>query len=71
MLLFRDEEHVDRWCRQWNRPRGAILTLDSCWKLAHAWYRTRLDPDWRRPTPEEAQALFAKLGLTSEFWRLG
>src|SRR2546426_11405091 len=22
MLVFRSEQHVDRWCEQWNRPRG-------------------------------------------------
>jgi hypothetical protein len=27
-------------------------------------------PDWRRRTPEEAEAVFASLGLTGEFWRL-
>lgn len=70
MLLFRDEEHVDRWCRQWKMSRGAILTLDTCWRLAHAWYGNRLDPAWRRRSPEEAQALFGQLGLTSDFWRL-
>ena len=36
MLLFRDEEHIDRWCTQWNQLRGATLTIDQAWELARA-----------------------------------
>ena len=71
MLFFRSEEHVDRWCSDWNRPRGGILSLDQGWKLALAWYQSdRRDPQWRRKTVDEAQALFTELGLTSPFWNL-
>src|SRR5436305_9251093 len=34
MLLFRSEEHIDRWCAAWRLPRGAILTLETGWRLA-------------------------------------
>ncbi|MBV8149373.1 MAG: hypothetical protein JO092_09805 [Candidatus Eremiobacteraeota bacterium] len=72
MLLFRSEEHVDKWCHDWRLSRGAALTLGQCWRLADAWYSAdRRDPNWRRRTPAEAQALFAQLGLTSPFWNLG
>jgi hypothetical protein len=71
MLLFRSEEHVDKWCRDWKFERGAILPLGQCWRLADAWYSAdRRDPNWRRRTAAEAQALFAELGLTSRFWEL-
>lgn len=70
MLLFRSEEHVDRWCRAWDLPRGAVLTPEEGWRLASAWYRHKLRPDWRRSTVEETEALLAELGLTGEFWRL-
>ncbi len=30
----------------------------------------RMSPDWRRRTPEEAQAVFDSLGLTGPFWKL-
>jgi hypothetical protein len=70
MLLFRSEEHVDRWVADGHGPRGALLTTDQLWGLADGWYRNRLDPEWRRRTPEEAEALFAQLGLTGDFWRL-
>jgi hypothetical protein len=71
MLLFRSEEHVDKWCKDRNLPRGATLSLDQCWQLAVAWYSAdRRDPTWQRKTAEEAEALFAELGLSGPFWRL-
>lgn len=70
MLLFRAEEHIDRWCRQWSQPRGAILTLDQAWRLAQAWFGRKMDPGWRRATLEETESLFAALGLTGPFWSL-
>ena len=71
MLLFRDEGHIEKWCKDWKLPRGATLTLDQSWKLAEAWYGPdRREPEWRRKTVDEAEALFAELGLTSPFWKL-
>lgn len=70
MLLFRSEEHVDRWCEARGVSRGAILSLETGWRLASIWYADRLEPDWRRRTAEEAQSVFDRLGLTGPFWRL-
>lgn len=70
MLLFRSEAHVEEWVRGGKGPKGALLTLGQLWGLASAWYRSRMDPGWRRRTPEEAEALFASLGLAGAFWRL-
>ena len=70
MLLFRSELHVNRWCSQWNRPRGGTLTLAQGWRLAKVWYQDRLHPTWRPKTVAEAQADFAAIGLTGDFWRL-
>ena len=71
MLFFRSEEHADRWCASWRFDRGAVLSLETGWKLAEAWYGPdRRDPQWRRRTLEETEALFAELGFTSEFWSL-
>lgn len=71
MLLFRSEEHVDRWCRTWNQAKGGLLDPHQVWRLARAWYgEDRRTPGWRRKTKEEAQAVFASLGLTSAFWQL-
>jgi hypothetical protein len=70
MLLFRDEEHIDRWCSEWRQPRGATLSIEQTWKLAQAWHRDRMRPDWRRRTLEETEALLEGLGLTGSFWSL-
>jgi hypothetical protein len=71
MLLFWSEEHVQKWCRDWNLPRGEVLPLEKCWSLAEAWYGPdRREPGWRRRTVVETEALFTELGLTSRFWRL-
>jgi hypothetical protein len=71
MLLFWSEEHVQKWCRDWNLPRGEVLPLEKCWRLAEAWYGPdRREPGWRRRTVDETEALFTELGLASPFWRL-
>lgn len=73
MLLFRSEDqekdHIDRWCKSWRLPRGETLTIEQAWRLADAWYRDRMSPEWKRHTVDEAHKLFSSLGLTSDFWR--
>lgn len=71
MLFFRSEEHIDRWCQQWQLPRGAVLSIDQAWRLAREWYGPdRRNPEWRRKTVDEVEALFAETGLTGAFWSL-
>lgn len=70
MRLFRSEEHVKAWCATSGISLGATLTLEQLWELARIWYADRLSPDWRRRTPEEAEAVFASLGLKGNIWRL-
>jgi len=70
MLLFRSEEHVERWTRQWHLTRGALLPLQQGWALARAWFTDRREPAWRRRTTEETESLLGSLGLTGSFWRL-
>ena len=70
MLLFRSEEHVHRWTERRGIPLGGTLTPEQGWRLADAWFHDRLDPAWRRRTPQEAQALFERIGLTGSFWDL-
>ena len=70
MLLFRSEEHATAWRAARGFPDAKTLALETGWKLARAWYARKLDPDWRRHTLAEAEALFAELGLTGDFWRL-
>ncbi|MGH2729429.1 MAG: hypothetical protein ACRDJI_02350 [Actinomycetota bacterium] len=70
MLLFRSEEHLDRWLLEQNLARGETLTVGQQWELARIWHSNRMDADWRRRTPQEAQEVFTQVGLTSEFWKL-
>ena len=46
------------------------MTVDQQWELARAWYPDRLRPDWKRRSPQEAQAVFESIGLTGDFWQL-
>lgn len=66
MLLFRAEEHIERS----GQVAGASLTPEQMWQLADTWYRDRADPGWQRKTVEEAEAVFAEIGLSGDFWRL-
>ena len=46
------------------------MSLDQAWDLSRLWYGNRLDVDFRRPTVDEARAIFAAVGLTGDFWRI-
>lgn len=70
MLLFRADEHIDRWCAEWSQPRGATLTIEQAWDLARAWYQNKMQPGWRRATLEETESLLSRIGLTGPFWSL-
>ena len=70
MLAFRAEAHVDRWCESRRMPKGEVFSLEQAWGLGREWYSDRLSSEWRRAIPEEAEATFAGLGLTGDFWRL-
>ena len=45
-----------------------LVTIDQLGRLAKAWYSNRLEPDARRPQPDEMRAIFAGIGLTGPFW---
>jgi hypothetical protein len=69
MLLFRSEDHVNRWLA--GRGPGATLPITKLAELAAAWWDDRLAPDWRPHTREQNQAILDRLGLGGPFWRLG
>lgn len=70
MLLFRSEEHLDRWLEDPSRPRGERLTLEQQWDLARSWFAGRHRPEWKKRSADEAESVFRGAGLTSDFWRL-
>ena len=47
------------------------MTLPQAWALSQHWYGNRLNPDFRRPTTDEAREIFTSVGLTGPFWSLG
>lgn len=69
MLIFRSEDHVERWLA--GRAPGAVMSIAKLAELSDAWWGTRLAPDWRPRTREESQAILDRLGLTGPFWSLG
>ena len=68
MLIFRSEDHVNRWCMDRGIPRRPLISLEQLWQLAVAWYENRLTTESRRPAPEEMVQIFAGLGLVGPFW---
>lgn len=68
MLFFRSEERVREWCGRHGHPVRPIVTMDQLWNLAATWYSTRLQPESRRPQPDEMREIFAGLGLDGPFW---
>lgn len=68
MLLFRSEEHVERWLA--GRVGGATIPVSRLAELATRWWGDRLSPGWRPHTRGQNQAILDSLGLTGEFWRL-
>lgn len=71
MQLFRSEEHISRWSEANGAPVGARLTIDQQWHLATTWYADRLQRGARRRSAAEAEAEFARIGLTGRFWSFG
>ena len=70
MLLFRSEEDIDRWSEMRGTRRGEVMSVEQQWQLARAWFEGRLRPGYRRRTADEAEALFAEIGLKGPFWSL-
>jgi hypothetical protein len=68
MLFFRSEERAREWCTAERCPMRPLVRMDQLWGLATAWYATRLQPDSRRPQPEEMLRIFRGLGLHGDFW---
>lgn len=70
MLLFRSEEHVERWCRVRGLLKRPVVSLNQLWHLAEAWYGNRLTVESRRPVGAEVQNIFWELGLEGPFWQI-
>ena len=71
MLFFRSEEQVRAWCEAGGHPVRPMVDMPTLWGLAHTWYGNRLQPDARRPKPDEMRRIFDRLGLTGDIWDAG
>jgi len=70
MLLFRSEEHVERWCRTRGLPVQPRVSMAQLWELAVAWYANRITEESRRPVGDEVRAIFDRIGLRGPFWEI-
>lgn len=70
MTAFRSEGELRAWLAASGFEFGAIASPQTAYDLGREWYATRLDPTWERPTAVAAQAIFARHGLSGEFWSL-
>ena len=61
---------MDEWLLRRGLEKGAVLGLQQCWGFTKEWYGDRADADWQPKSAEETQAIFAKHGLTGDFWRV-
>jgi hypothetical protein len=68
MLFFRSEEDLRAWCEEHGHNMGPVVSMKQLWGMATTWYATRLQPDSRRPQPNEIRGIFADLGLEGDFW---
>ena len=68
MLFFRSEENASKWCEERGVPLNPLVTMEQLWKMASAWYATRLQAESRRPKPDEIRQIFTSIGLQGDFW---
>ena len=68
ILLFDSEAKIDDWCHRHRIPKGNVQPLARVFDLARVWYGRHADPDWKKWSGEEAQAIFEKFGLTGPTW---
>lgn len=68
--LFCSERCVDDWLQATNNERGAVLDLETLWKLASHWYDGRMEEGYVRREPETARQYLRSVGLSGPFWGL-
>jgi len=70
IMFFTSEEEVRLWSARHDIPLGSVLRLNQAWSLAGDWFSGRLEREWSRLTPEEAEKSFRRAGLSGGFWSL-
>jgi hypothetical protein len=70
VLPFRNTDEIAPWCSRHGLPRGEAVPLHQVARLATLWYGSHAQPDWHKWSVAEAQAIFHRAGLQSDFWNL-
>jgi Alkylmercury lyase len=70
VLPFRSNAQTEDWCRRYGIPMGEAVSVQRVADLAREWYGSHGDRNWRKWSVDQAQEIFSRVGLTSEFWRL-
>jgi hypothetical protein len=71
VLPFRSPDEIRKWSARHGLPHGEAVPLHQVARLAQLWYGSHADPDWHKWSVAEAQDIFRRAGLTSDFWELG
>lgn len=70
MVFLSSEEHYNEWGDEKGETAGVTLSIERTIRLSEPIYSRKFDPGYSRPSKEELQSHFARLGLTGPFWRL-
>ena len=70
VLPFRSAEEIPQWSKRHRLPLGEAVPLHQVAELAAVWYGQHAEPDWHKWSVAEAQAIFQRVGLRSDFWNL-
>jgi hypothetical protein len=70
VLPFDSPESICGWCERHGVAMGEAVPLQAVAALARGWYGSHASPHWRKWTVDQAQDIFTRAGLISEFWRL-
>nr|WP_299484769.1 alkylmercury lyase family protein [uncultured Allomuricauda sp.] len=70
MLIFENEEQIDKWTKRHNIPKGDIQPIEKIWNFSKKWYGNHLNPKWTKWTIEEAKEMFREFELNGKTWSL-
>jgi hypothetical protein len=70
VLPFRSIKQIEDWSGRHRLPFGQPVPLPQVAQLAKLWYGSHGNPDWHKWTIAEAQEIFHRSGLRSEYWDL-
>ncbi|MEO9483979.1 MAG: alkylmercury lyase family protein [Ekhidna sp.] len=70
MLVFENEEQVNRWTARHNVPKGDLQPIQKIWEFSKKWYGNHLNPNWTKWTIQEAKNMFAEFELNHDVWDL-